>query len=144
MNVLRNMVDAVRPGGVVLDLQVIRPDPRVELEGRLFCEADGTALFETADAACAAVDLFIAQGLLEEEAVDDHDVAQHYATGAELVEDWEPKKRKLPAEAVPMLWAFPGACLVRERCRLRRLRRVASAQNRDTAISRMLGGAKAV
>src|SRR5947208_15201312 len=102
---------------------MIRPDPRVELDGQLFCEADGTALFDSADSACAAVDLFIAQGLLEEEAVDDHDVAQHYSNGAELVEDWEPKKRQLPAEALPTLRAYPGACLVPERCRLPRLRR---------------------
>ena len=123
MHVLRRSREALIPEGIALDLQVIRPDPRVELDGHLFCEADGTALFESADAACAAVDLFIAQRLLVEEAVDDHDVAQHYATGAELVEDWEPKKRQLPAEALPTLRAHPGACLVRERCRLRRLRR---------------------
>ncbi len=123
MHVLRRSREALVPQGIVLDLQVIRPDPRVELNGRLFCEADGTALFESADAARAAVDLFIAQGLLAEEAVDDHDVAQHYSTGAELVADWEPKQRELPAAAVPLLRAFPSACLVRERCRLRRLRR---------------------
>jgi hypothetical protein len=124
VDVLRRSREALVPDGVVLDLQVIRPDPRVELDGRVFCEADGTALFVTADAALAAVDLFIAKGLLEEEAVDDHDVVVHYASGAELVDDWEPKKRKLPAEAVATLRAHPGACLVRERCRLRRLRRV--------------------
>jgi hypothetical protein len=107
----------------MLDLQVIRPDPRVELEGGLVCEADGSPLFETADAARAAVDLFVSEELLVEEAIDDHDVAQHYATGADLVADWEPKKRKLPAEAVPALRAYPGAVLVRERCRLRLLRR---------------------
>ena len=123
MHVLRRSREALVAGGIVLDLQVIRPDPRVELAGRLLCEADGTALFEMADAACAAVDLFIAQGRLQEEGVDDHDVAQHYSTGAELVDDWEPKKRKLPTDAVPTLRAYPGACLVRERCRLRRLRR---------------------
>jgi hypothetical protein len=123
VHVLRRSREALVPQGIALDLQVIRPHPRVELEGRVFCEADGTPLFESADAARAAVDLFIAQGLLEEEAVDDHDVAQHYSTGAELVEDWEPKKRELPAEAVPPLRAFSGTCLVRERCRLRRLRR---------------------
>ena len=35
MDVLRNMVEAVRPGGTILDLQVIRPDPRVERHGEL-------------------------------------------------------------------------------------------------------------
>lgn len=123
MNVLHRSCEALVPNGIVLDLQVIRPDPRVELDGGVFCEADGTPLFVTADAAVAAVDLFIAKGLLEEEAVDDHDVLQHYATGAELVADWETKPRKLPAKAVPTLHAHPGVCLVRERCRLRRLRR---------------------
>ena len=108
----------------MLDLQVIRPHPRAEtLDGRLLCEADGTPLFEYADAAREAIDTFVTEGLLEEEAVDDHDVAQHYSTGVELVEDWEPKKRTLPVERLPFLRSFQRECVVRERCRLRRLRR---------------------
>ena len=78
MNVLRRSHEALVPNGTMLDLQVIRPDPRVEAgDGRLLCEADGTALFEYADAARDAVDLLIRERLLEEEAVDDHDVMQH-------------------------------------------------------------------
>jgi hypothetical protein len=34
VHVLRNMVEAVEPGGLVLDLQVIRPDPTVEVDGQ--------------------------------------------------------------------------------------------------------------
>jgi hypothetical protein len=114
----------------MLDLQVIRPNPRVEVDcGRVVFEADGEPLFEYADAARAAVDLFIAEHLLEEEAVDDHDVRQHYATGAELVEDWQPKKRKLPEPAIPMLRTVQRECAVRERCRLRRLRRIEQASD---------------
>ena len=124
MHVLRRSHEALAPDGTMLDLQVIRPDPRVEtVDGRLLCEADGTPLFEYADAAREAVDLFIRERLLEEEAVDDHDVAQHYSTGVELVEDWEPKKRTLPVERLPFLRSFQRECVVRERCRLRRLRR---------------------
>jgi len=122
VHVLRRCREALVPDGIVLDLQVIPPDPRVESDGRLVCEADGRPLFEYADAARAAVDLFVAEGLLEEEAVDDHDVQQHYATGTELVEDWEPKKRKLPPGAISRLRALDRECVVRERCRLRRLR----------------------
>jgi hypothetical protein len=124
VHVLRRTREALVPGGIVLDLQVIRPHPRVETDGRLLCEADGNPLFEYADAAREAVDLLIAEQLLDEEAVDDHDVVHHYSTGAELVEDWEPKKRKLPLEAVALLRAIEQECGVRERCRLRRLRRV--------------------
>jgi hypothetical protein len=123
VHVLRRLRETVIPNGNVLDLQVIRPHPRVESAGRLVCVADGSPLFEWADAARAAVDLLVDEGLLEEEGVDDHDVLKHYESGAALVEDWEPKERKLPLAAVPRLRLIDSECVVRERCRLRRLRR---------------------
>ena len=101
MNVLGRMIEAVRPGGLILDLQVIRPNPRIELNGRLVAEIDGEALFRWADAATAAVDARIRAGDLVEEAVDDHDVREHYTDGAELVEDFAPSKRRIPEELVP-------------------------------------------
>jgi hypothetical protein len=116
------MVNAVKSRGLVLDLQVIRPDPRVEVDGRFVCEIDGQSLFRFADAAAAAVDSAIASGSLLEEAVDDHDVRKHYRTGADLVADFAGKERKLPADAVPTVRAIKDPCVVRERCRLRRLR----------------------
>ena len=64
MDVLRNMVDAVKPGGIVLDLQVIRPNPIVEVDGRQSCEIDGEPLFRWADAATAAVDALVVAGHL--------------------------------------------------------------------------------
>jgi hypothetical protein len=121
VDVLRNMVDAVRPGGIVLDLQVIRPDPRVEIGGTLVCEIDGEPLFRMADAATGAVDGAIAAGRLIEQAVDDHDVRKHYPDGADLVDDFATKERDIPDEAVPRLRAVRRPCVVRERCRLRRL-----------------------
>ena len=127
MHVLRRSRKALVRDGVVLDLQVIRPDPRIESDGRLVCEFDGNPLFAGADAARDAVDLLVAERLLAEEAVDDHDVLKHYETGAELVEDFAPKERKLPDEVVPLLQAIEGKCVVRERCRLRRLRRIEPA-----------------
>jgi hypothetical protein len=124
VHVLRRFREALVPDGIVLDLQVIRPHPKVEVNGQLLCEADGTPLFESADAARDAVDQLIEEELLEEEAVDDHDVLQHYETGAALVQDWEPKQRELPPEAIVLLLEIESETVVRERCRLRRLRRV--------------------
>lgn len=121
MYVLRNMVEAVGPGGLVLDLQVLRPNPTAEVDERFVCEIDGEPLFHTADAATAAVDALIRAGRLIEHAIDDHDVRTHYADGAELVDDFTDKKRQLPAAAVPRLAALEQPCAVRERCRLRRL-----------------------
>ena len=121
MHVLGNMVDAVKAGGIVLDLQVIRPNPRVESGGRVLCEIDGEPLFRTADAATAAVDALVVAGRLAEQAVDDHDVRKHYANGTDLIDDFAGKERALPAEAASKLRAVTRPCVVRERCRLRRL-----------------------
>jgi hypothetical protein len=118
------MVEAVEPGGLVLDLQVIRPNPVVEAGTEVLCEIDGEWLFGMADAATAAVEAAVAAGCLVEEAVDDHDVRKHYADGADVVDDFAGKKRKLPPEAVPRLQTVRQPCVVRERCRLRRLCRM--------------------
>jgi len=121
VHVLRNMMKAVKAGGLVLDLQVIRPNPVVEADGVVVCEIDGEPLFVRADAATAAVDSSIADGHLIEEAVDDHDVREHYPDGADLIDEFADKKRRLPLEALPRLRTLTLPC-VRERCRLRRLR----------------------
>jgi hypothetical protein len=124
VHVLRRLREALVPEGIVLDLQVIRPHPLVEVDDTILCEIDGSSLFVGADAAQAAVDLLIAERLLEEEAADDHDVRKHYVDGAVLVSDFETSARKIPAEAIPRLRRLERECVVRERCRVRRLRRV--------------------
>ena len=106
----------------MLDLQVVRPHPVVEIDGKVVCEIDGTPLFVTADAAAAGVDALVEAGLLVEEAVDDHDVRKRYSSGAELVDDFEDSRRDLPAEWIPRLTEIERECIVRERCRTRRLR----------------------
>jgi hypothetical protein len=118
--VLRNMVEAVEPGGLVLDLQVIRPNPVVEAQGQELSEVDGEPLFVMADAATAAVDAAIAAGRLVEEARDDHDVRKHYPSGYDVLEDFVGKKRRVLDEG--RVRAVTEACTIRERCRLRRLR----------------------
>lgn len=129
MNVLRNLVAAVKPGGLVLDLQVIRPDPVIESEDERICEIWGEPIFATADAATGAIEAAIAKGVLAEEAVDDHQVRTHFPTGRDLVDDFASKKRRIPEEALPTLLATAGPVTMRERCRLRRLRVSLQARN---------------
>jgi hypothetical protein len=121
VHVLRNTVEAIKPDGLVLDLQVIRPNPTAEVDGRVVCEIDGEPLFRTADTATNAVDALIRTGRLIEQAVDDHDVRKHYTNGAELAADFADKKRQLPERVVPGLLTLSQPCVVREHCRLRRL-----------------------
>jgi hypothetical protein len=120
VNVLRHMVEAVKTGGLVLDLQVIRPNPQVEVGGRFICGLDGEPLFVKADAAAAAVDAAVAAGQLIEEAVDDHDVLKHYADGADLVDDWKRSERRPLGKTTTELREIARPCQTRERCRLRR------------------------
>jgi hypothetical protein len=121
VHVLSKMVEAVKPGGLVLDLQVIRPQPTVEVDAQGICEIDGEPLFQMADAATKAIDDLVDTGRLLEQAIDDHDVREHYANGADLVDAFAGKKRQLPVDALPRLRTLDRACAVRERCRLRRL-----------------------
>jgi len=44
-----------------------------------------------------------------------------YTNGAELVDNFAGKQRRLPEHALPQLHALTQPCVVRERCRLRRL-----------------------
>ena len=122
MNALSRMIDAVKAGGLILDLQVIRPNPKVELNGCVVAEIDGEPLFRWADAATAAIDARIEAGDLVEEATDDHEVYKHYADGAELVEDVAGSKRRFPEHVVPPVAAIGEHVVTRELCRLRRLR----------------------
>jgi hypothetical protein len=122
VDVLGRMLEALHPGGILLDLQVIRPNPQVEVDGQVVCEIDGEPLFRWADAATAAVEARVKAGDLVDEAVDDHEVRKHYVDGGDLVDDWATKERRLPADAVPTVRAIQQPLVVRERCRLRRLR----------------------
>jgi hypothetical protein len=122
VDVLGRMVDAVRLNGVVLDLQVIRPNPQIEVGSRVVGEIDGEPLFLWADAAVAAVDARVSRGDLVEEAVDDHDVLKHYSDGAELVDGVETSVRCLHEPTISTLLTLDRPLVVRERCRLRRLR----------------------
>ena len=112
--VLRRLRDALEPEGQILDLQLIRPNP--------VDEVDGSPLFATADPASGEIDTMVTAGLLVEEAADDHDVRKHYSSGAELVADFETSRRDLPPAWIPRLVKLETRCVVRERCRTRRLR----------------------
>jgi hypothetical protein len=110
-------VDARKP---LLSPRIPAP-ATAEIDECVICEVDGEPRFRTADAATAALDALICTGRLLEQAIDDHDARKHYANGAELVADFADKRRQLPNHGLPRLLALAQPCVVRERCRLRRL-----------------------
>jgi hypothetical protein len=135
VHVLGNMVEAVRPGGVVLDLQLVRPVSRIESGGRVVCEVRADTLLRRVDAATAAVDSLVAEGRLVEEEVDQHQTLVHFDEGADVVAHFDDRAlTSLPPEAVPLLRAIRGPCVRRDHCRLRRLRVQESAARRRTKL----------
>jgi hypothetical protein len=122
VHVLRNMVEAVKPGGLVLDLQVIRPNPTVEVDGQAVCEIDGEPLFRSADAATDAVDALVRTRQLVEQAVDDHDVRKHYVNGAET-------RRRFRRQATHAARPRPAAAS-RARATVRRARALSASASR--------------
>jgi hypothetical protein len=52
---------------------------------------------------------------------DDHDVREHYDDGPDLIDAYRDKRRQLPDDGLPALLALAQPCVVRERCRLRKL-----------------------
>lgn len=122
MHALSRMIEATALGGLILDLQVIRPDPYVELDGSVVARIDGEPLFDWADAATAAVDARVAAGDLVAEGFDDHDVRKHYSAGADLVADVAGSRRRFPDTVAANVQRLDRPLVVRERCRARRLR----------------------
>lgn len=121
VRVLRRSRVGLGPGGVILDLQVVPPEPVVEVDAVVVCTLEDGGLLDDAAAATAIVDGLVDRGMLREEAVDDHHVLRHYGSGADLIEYFEAKRRSVPADAIPVLKSTERPCLVREACRLRRL-----------------------
>ena len=52
----------------------------------------------------------------------DFHALKHFVDGSDLVNDFAGKDRRLPDEQIPRLQALKEPCVMRERCRLRRLR----------------------
>lgn len=121
VRVLRRSRAGLVLGGVVLDLQVVPPEPVVEVAGTVVCSVEGDVLLHGAVEATDVVDEIVRLGLLTDDGADDHEVLHHYACGADLVEHFETKERSIPPEAARLLAATERPCRVREACRLRRL-----------------------
>ena len=136
VNVLSRFREALTPSGLILDLQVVPPQPVVEVDGADVCEVEGDSLLDAAGAATAIVDGLVERGVLHEEGRHDHVVRRHFSSGADLVAHFETRTRSLPAEAVPMLAKVDRPCAVREPCRARGLR------NTEVSLAPTPGGSR--
>ncbi len=121
-NALSNVLAAVIPGGIVLDLQTVRPPLRVEAAGQVVCELESGGFYARADANERVMMDAVRDGRMRLEAEERLEVLHRYSTGAELVADADSKQRTIPRAMRPAVAAIASECILREPCRTRRLR----------------------
>ncbi len=87
VDVLRDLLEALEPGGLVVDLLSVPPGEWVEVDGEVVGELDGSTFFPRALAAAAGLDALAAEGVLVHEHQERFAILVRYPTGADLVED---------------------------------------------------------
>ena len=124
MHVLRRLLQALVPGGVVVDLLSVPPPERVEVGDEVLGELDQSRFFPRALAAAAGLDALAEEWFLVAEHEERFSILVRYATGAEAVEDVAQRTyTRMPAELARRVEAIPGPCAMREHCLVRRFRR---------------------
>lgn len=88
VNVLRRLLMALVPGGVVVDLTMSPPDELVESGGEVLGRLDGSLFFPRALAACAGLDTLAGERVLSFVREEPVSVIVRYPTGADSSNTW--------------------------------------------------------
>ncbi len=125
VNVLRKLLQALVPGGIVVDLLSVPPPERVEVDGELVGELDNSAFFPRALAAAGALDALVLEGVLVHEHEERFPIFVRYPTGTNLFEDVAQREyTRMPAAIGPRVRAIVGPCEIRDNCLVRRFRKL--------------------
>ncbi len=122
VHALRHVCEALVPGGLVIDLQAIRPSGRVEIGGDPIGTINDDVFFARAAQAVAGLDSLVDKGLLARGPQIVFETLVHYDAGAELIAAiTDSTERQLPDELAGRL-ADAGPCTIRETSLMRVLR----------------------
>ena len=123
VDVLRRLLAALVPGGVVVDLTMSPPDEVVESGGEVLGRLDGSLFFPRALAACAGLDELGAEGLLELVREEPVSVIVRYPSGADVLEDVGRREyTRMPHELARRLAHVSGKCRLTSHCEVRSFR----------------------
>lgn len=121
VDVLRQLLRALVPGGAIVDLIAIPPSGTVEVSGRVLGEVDESAFFPRALAAASGLDALVAAGLLAFESEERFPVLVRYPTGQDAVDDVaERTYGRLPGPLAERVAAIDGPVEIRETSAVRR------------------------
>jgi hypothetical protein len=126
VDVLRHLLEALDPDGLVVDLLSVPPPERVEVDGEVVGELDGSRFFPRALAAAAGLDALAAEGVLVHEYEERFAILVRYLTGADLVDDVSQREHtRIPVDLARAVGAIEGPCAIRDNCLVRRFRKIA-------------------
>jgi hypothetical protein len=125
VDVLRRLLEALVPGGAVVDLLSVPPPETVEAGGGVLGEIDQSAFFPRALEAASGLDTLAHEGLLAVEHEERFSIFVRYPTGRDAVEDVAGRTySRMPPELVPRVLALDGPCVIRENCLVRSFRKL--------------------
>ena len=125
VDVLRKLLQALVPGGVVVDLLSVPPPERIEVDGDVLGELDGSRFFPRALAAAAGLDMLAEEGLLVAEGEERFPVFIRYPTGPDVIEDVAQREyTRMPSALAGRLQAIQQPCAIRDNCLVRRFRKL--------------------
>jgi hypothetical protein len=125
VDVLRKLLRPLVPDGVVVDLLSVPPPERVEVDGEVVGELDGSAFFARSLPAAAGLDALAAEGVLVHEYEERFPIFVRYPSGADLVEDVAQREfTRMPAALGRRVRAIAGPCEIRDNCLVRRFRKL--------------------
>lgn len=125
VDVLRQLLRSLVVGGLVVDLLSVPPPERVEVDGELIGELDGSAFFPRALAAAAGLDALATEGVLVHEYEERFPVFVRYPTGGDLADDVAQREyTRMPAALGLRVRAIAGPCEIRDNCLVRRFRKL--------------------
>jgi hypothetical protein len=125
VDVLRELMRVLAPGGVVVDLLSVPPPERVEAAGDVLGELDGSRFFPRALEAAAGLNTLVAEGLLAAEGEERFSVFIRYPTGRDLAEDVAQREfTRMPDELRARVLQVGGPCHIRDSCLVRSFRKL--------------------
>jgi hypothetical protein len=124
VDVLREVYEAVAPGGTILDLRSVPPPAVVEADGEELGELDESEFFPRSMHNGDALTALARDGLLALDGEEAHELLIVYPSGRELLDDvaaWG--DTKVPSAVAAQLLPLERECRVREFCLARAYRR---------------------
>ena len=123
VDVLRRLLAALIPGGMVVDLTMAPPDEAVETDGEVLGHLDGSLFFPRALAAGAGLDALAGEGLLALVREEPVTVIVRYPTGNDVLEDIAGRTyTRMPIQLGERLATVMTECLLYSNCLVRTFR----------------------